>query len=63
MILKEEHKYEIYRDDVKLCTQTMEEKDVFIAIANTGNYKIFYDGKTLQINIRKRKKNRGFNND
>lgn len=56
MILKEEHKYEIYRDDVKLCTQTMEEKDVFIAIANTGNYKIFYDGKNVTNKYKKKKK-------
>lgn len=56
MILKEEHKYEIYRDDVKLCTQTMEEKDVFAAITNTGNYKIFYDGKNVTNKYKKKKK-------
>lgn len=56
MIIKEEHKYEIFRGDVKLCTQTMEDKDIFTSIANTENYKIFYNGKNVTNKYKKKKK-------
>ena len=47
--------YEIKRNGVTLCSQSMEEKESFILMVNAG-YKIYLDDKDISNKYKKKKK-------
>lgn len=48
--------YEIKRDGITMCKQTMEEKDLFKLICSNKNYKIYLDGKDVTNKYKSKKK-------